>query len=78
MVTTLTCSWCGHPSHGDTCPREITTRGGKTPTTTPCPCARGLRFVTHHITCTEGCASPDHCTQPGETPCPCHSDGEEA
>lgn len=63
--------------HPHPCPHEIQTAGDKTPTRIPCPCARGLRFVTHHIACTEGCTSATECTQPGETPCPCHQPQED-
>lgn len=70
------CSFCHHPvGHPHPCPHEIQTTGGKTPTRIPCPCARP-RWATHHIACTDGCASPAECTQPGETPCPCHQEEE--
>jgi len=33
------CSWCGHPIHHDTCPRNIQTGSRKArPTAAPCPC----------------------------------------
>lgn len=45
------CQWCGHPHHhGRPCPRTITTRRHKTPTTpteAPCPCARHERDETY-------------------------------
>lgn len=56
------CSWCAHPTHDHPCP---VTRSDKQ----PCPCARGLRFTTHHITCTTGCTEPELCDG-----CPCHQE----
>lgn len=32
----MTCSFCGHATHGTDCPRTITTRHGDR----PCPCTR--------------------------------------
>lgn len=33
----MTCSFCGHATHGTDCPRIITTRYGER----PCPCVKG-------------------------------------
>lgn len=38
--TSASCTWCGHPLHGDTCPGQIQTGTDKKPNPKPCPCAR--------------------------------------
>lgn len=36
----MSCTFCGHRIHDDACTRTITTRVGKKPTETPCPCIK--------------------------------------